>query len=141
MNKLVFLIGSAVYGLIVSCLTWGVFYVMTPWLMSMGWAGVVLYWLFSTTMMMGLVGILSGLALIPLSYLVDAYEPSRYLPILMLILFGCSSIAMPWKLDMDYSAVKIVMALSISLTAGLVYFMSVHTIIGMRHTGNYKHTF
>ncbi|MDR0938513.1 MAG: hypothetical protein LBN29_04010 [Mediterranea sp.] len=122
MKKMICFLGAAVYGIVAAYLLWLVFYFLSPWLMSFGWLAVILYVIFALGLIGGLIGWIASLIWAPLLLLLrNSWPISKVIPVIALILFGISAIILPWRMDMGYSLVKIVIAISLSITALITF--------------------
>lgn len=129
MKSILCFIGSALYGAIIPCLLWLLFYSLVPWLMSFGWTAVILYWIFAFGLIVSLLGGIFGFAYLPLLYMTSKCKAAKIIPILSTLFFGYCSIVLPWKVDIDYSLVKIVIAISLTFTILALYITSVKFLI------------
>lgn len=121
MKKILCFIGSAAYGIVFSYLIWLAFYFLTPWIMSFGLLGFVLLWLFGFGIIAGFIGGISGVLSYPLIKMIFIYKPSKYIPVVSMLFLGYSSVAMPWRFDVEYSLMKIILGLSISIMALILF--------------------
>lgn len=127
--------GSALYSIIISYVIWLAFHLVTPWLMSFGWIALIIYWIFASGVISGLIGGLSIFIFYPLDAMVRIFKHGRYIPALVLLFFGYSSVVMPWNLNITYSIVKIIMACSLSFTAATIFFSLIASLFNSKQHG------
>lgn len=129
MNILKF-IGSALYGAIASYVIWLLFYWVTPWVMSFGWGGVVIS-IICGTFIAGAFMSLCSLILCPLSFMTDN-NASKIIPTILMLFNGFSSARLAWGVDVDYTAPKIVLAITLTILAIVIYITAIQGIWAKR---------
>jgi len=117
MKKVLAFITVTIYGCVAARLLWYLFHLATPWLMSFGWVAVIIYVLFLFGLIPSLFGFLGTMIYMPIMRFIRLAPSSIYLPILFLLADGFFSAREPWVLDIDYTLVKIIIGISISLAA------------------------
>lgn len=105
-------IGSAFYGIIISYLIWLFFYWLTPWVMSFGWGGVIISVLCGTVLV-GLFMSIWPLILSPMLFLINN-TVSKIIPSTAIVFYGYSSIMLPWRLNIDYTIPKLILAVTLT---------------------------
>ena len=111
-------VGLLFYGLIASYLLWLLFYWLTPYVMSVGWGGFILYMLIAGGLVTGIVGSAATLLAYPVAIWFDgAYKPIKWICAVFFVFHGFSAIMLPWRLDIDYSFLKILIAVLYGITA------------------------
>lgn len=111
-------VGLLFYGLIASYLLWLLFYWLTPYVMSVGWGGFILYMLIAGGLVTGIVGSAATLLAYPVVAWFDgAYKPVKWVCAIFFVFHGFSAIMLPWRLDIDYSFLKILIAVLYGITA------------------------
>ena len=111
-------VGLLFYGLIASYLLWLLFYWLTPYVMSIGWGGFILYMLFAGGLVSAIVGSAATLLAYPvITWFNGAYKPVRWICAIFFVFHGFSAIMLPWRLDIDYGFLKILIAVLYGITA------------------------
>lgn len=111
-------VGLLFYGLISSYLLWLLFYWLTPYVMSVGWGGFILYMLLAGGLVTGIVGSAATLLAYPVAvWFNDAYKPVKWICAIFFVFHGFSAIMLPWRLDIDYTFLKILIAVLYGITA------------------------
>lgn len=118
MNLLKFL-GAALYSIVFSHIVWVVFHFLTPWIMGYAWTAVIVFLVLGTSIIGGFIALCSVL-LSPLTKLINN-TASKIIPTLAMLFYGYSTIMLPWRLDMEYSAVKIILGGLISIDALILF--------------------
>ena len=109
--------GSAVYGLVASYLIWLMFHFFIPWFMSFGWTALIIYaGLFSI-----ITGGLSSIIAMPIYLMSNGRNYCKWIPIICFVFFGFSACRLPWGLDMEYTSVKYIMGVALSITIVSIY--------------------
>lgn len=131
MKKLLFGLGSILYSIVSSYLLWLIFFFITPWAMSCGWLGVIVYTFIVSSILIGIVSGISQILMIPLLYLnfSNTSKFVNYFCSFVLLVFGLSSIALPWRAVEFWNWPNIIMAVSLSYDALMlfgIYIMALH---------------
>lgn len=116
-------IGSLIYGAVMYYILWLLFYWITPYIMSVSWMGFLIYLFVAGGAISMFVGSVANIIGIPLIFLCKNCNASKYAPILFGLIFGYSSIRLPWTLDMEYGILQIILAILTSITI-LISFVS-----------------
>lgn len=130
MKKVFAFITVTIYGVVAAAILWYLFHLATPWLMSFGWIAVIIYYVFLFGLIPSVFGFIGNLLFMPILKLVRIAPSSTYLPICALLWEGFYAAKYPWTLDIEYTLVKIIIAISITLAAisvfaGLIYTLHV----------------
>lgn len=126
MKQFLYFLAAALYSLILTYFLWFGFLHLDYWAMTFGWKGTIFFIIVGVGFAVGIATfVLSALAA-PLMYLIKRFRHAKWLPLLFIILGAVSSLRLPWLYYEHYTAVNIVMALSIDLLAldifGLLFF-------------------
>lgn len=125
MSVLKFL-GAAIYGIIFSYLIWLLFYFLIPWLMGYAWTAVILFLILGTTITGILISFYSVL-LSPLTLLVNN-TVSKIIPVLAIAFYGYSTVMLPWRLNMEYSGVKIALGALLSIDVLVLFGSALYSV-------------
>jgi hypothetical protein len=121
-------VGFILYGILFPCILWLMLFFVTPYIMSLGWYGFIVYIIFSSGIIFGVIDFLSSiLSIIPL-YLTSHWT-AKILPFLSLLFYGYSSLIFPWKFDFDYDFLKILLALSLNVEAIIIFTLPISIIL------------
>lgn len=115
MKKLLYFLGTLIYGALFSIIVYLLFHLLTSWLMSWGWVAVILYWIFALGFISSILSSVFAFIAIPFMYMIPKCSAARYIPMFFLITAAYNSIIEPWQLDMDYTVVKYVIAFQFHL--------------------------
>lgn len=116
MKKIIQCIGAAVYGSVVGYLLWLLFYWMTPYIMGVGWLLFILYLIFASGLITGLVYAATMLLSFPTSLILKGNTAAKIINAIPLLFYGYCSVKLPWGLRMDYGALQYLIAISLSIT-------------------------
>jgi len=83
--------------------------------MQFGWTAIMIY-ILAGTFIIGLLSPFISLISLPISYIVNNMF-SRIVTTIIILFFAYSAIMLPWRLDMNYKIVKIVLAILLDIVA------------------------
>ena len=124
MKKILQCLGAIIASTMCSYLMWLLFYWLTPCIMGVGWFLFLLYVFIAGGLLTSLVGSISTLLAVPMSFLTSGNKVAKVINALPLLFFGYCSIRLPWGLDMEYGLLQYLIAISLSVTY-LVAFVSI----------------
>lgn len=125
--KVLSFIGALIYSFLMYYLIWLFFYWITPYLMFISWGLFIVYLIFAGGFLSMLVASISALISTPLVVLCRKNGYIKYAPIIWGVLFGYSSLKLPWTFNMDYSVLQWIIATSLTIII-LITFISLLTI-------------
>lgn len=124
--KILKIFGSLLYGTVMYYLLWLLFYWLTPYVMGLSWALLILYVIFAGGFLTLFITQISCWIGFPLVLICNSYKLAKYGQIIPGILSGISSIRLPWMLDMDYGILQWILGISLTNII-LVTFISLMT--------------
>lgn len=119
--------GAFVYSLLSAYLLWLLFCWATPHLMSANWFMLVVYLCVSGGFLTGIVLLITNVLSIPVLFLRRNNIIAKITTVPAFLLFGYSSIRLPYNPDISFSVLQWIIAISISVTA----FITFVSMIGM----------
>ena len=128
MKKLLCAVGSILYSVIAGYLIWLLFFFLTNWAMTFELLGVFLTVILGFSIIGGFVSILTNIILAPLVAMLTASPSIRWFPVIVMGLFGFSSVALPWRAVVWGNGYNIVMAVILSIMALMVFGVYVASI-------------
>ena len=85
--------------------------------MSWGWFVLILYVILAGGLITMIISNLVTYIMMPFAYMSrKSFNILRYIGILPFLFHGISSLFLPWRLDMDFSVVKYIIAIAINIT-------------------------
>lgn len=121
--KILKFFGSLLYGAIMYYLLWLLFYWLTPYVMSMSWGWFIAYMFIAGGFVSCFIAQIAYWIAIPLIFLCINCKPAKYAQIVPAILFGISSVKLPWILNMDYGILQWILGISLTIIV-LIAFIS-----------------
>lgn len=121
MKKILSFIGGLLYSVAISYLLWLLFHFLTPFLMSFEWKGFIYYMIFGGGILTSILLLLCIIAMEPTKSLVGRYKIIKIVSVISLLLFGFSSVADVWRLDVVYSEAKLSIAISVSIMIAIIF--------------------
>lgn len=119
-------LGAALYGIISSYIIWLLFYLLTPWVMSFGWGGVIVSVLCGS-ILAGVFLSICTLIFSPMLLMIDN-TPSKIIPSIAMLFHGYSSVMLPWRLDMNYGTPKIILGITVTGVALVLFITAIQVI-------------
>lgn len=116
-KKLAQCVGICLYSIISAYLLWLIFYWITPFVMSIGWLGFILYCIFATGLCSGFISLANMVLAIPTHFLTKDNIVAKIINALPMLFFGYSTICLPWKLNIEYGLLQWILAISLSSIA------------------------
>lgn len=123
MMKLLKVLGSLLYSAIMYYLLWLLFYWITPYIMMMSWGWFIAYLFIAGGFISAFVASIAYIIGIPLVFLSKDCKLAKYPPILFGLIFGYSSIVLPWQLNMDYGVLQWILGILTTIII-LIAFIS-----------------
>lgn len=121
-------VGAVFYAVISAYLVWIVFYWVTPWLMGFGWIALILYWIFAFGLIAWTLKFISFLITYPLFMMVGNNKSAGVVASLVYLCVGGWTILLPWMQAGPYTLVRIIIGVSLSLTAFSIFAMTLNLI-------------
>lgn len=121
-------LGSALYGIVVSYAIWLLFYWLTPWIMSFGWGGVSVS-IICGSALVGFFMSICTLILSPMLFMINN-TTSKIIPSIAMLFHGYSSARLSWGLDINYTAPKIILGITITGVALILFITALQVIWG-----------
>ena len=115
MKKVLQCLGVVIASPISGYLLWLFFYWVTPYVMGIGWGLFLLYVLFASGLLFGVVGVITTLLATPITAITTGNKVAKVIYVIPMLFFGFSSLRLPWEFDMDYGFLQILLAVSLSI--------------------------
>lgn len=125
--KVLKFLGALLYGAIMYYLLWLFFYWLTPYVMGMSWGWFIAYLVIGVVAMIMFVSGVTSLIGFPMIPLCRKCAAAKYAPIIFGLLFGYSSVRLPWTLDMEYGVLQWILGISFTITI-LIAFISLMVV-------------
>lgn len=120
--KILRFIGAALYAALLSYLLYLLLRLITPWFMEQAGWFVIFTWVviipFLGYAMVAFAGLIISL---PLQTISKDVEKAKIIPVICFIVMGLLSASLPWTLDMEYTTLTVVKAVTMSIFAVGLY--------------------
>ena len=127
MKYILKILGTFVYSNIMSYLLWLFFYWITPYVMWAGWLLMILYFVLAGGLLTAIVSTLTTTLFVPCTLLMRNDKAAKIINAVICIFWGCSSIMLPFHLDLDFGVRQWILALMLCSTA-FIAFVSLITV-------------
>lgn len=121
MKKVLQVLGTMTYGMISSWLIWLFFWWITPYVMSASWLLLILYLFLAGGLLSMIAAFVAGMLSVPMSYLMKDNMAAKVVYTILCLIWGYSSCALPFHLDISFGIRQWILALMITGTALCIF--------------------
>lgn len=121
MKYLLKVLGTMVYGMVSCRLIWLFFWWITPYVMSASWFWMIMYIIFALGFITSVSAFISGILSAPMFFLMGKNMSAKVVYTIICLIWGYSSCALPYNLDIEFGVRHWILAISLTLTALSVF--------------------
>lgn len=129
MKKTFAFLGSILYSLFLSLIIYFAFSYISGWILSLSWMGFILYMMFGSSLIIGLVLALSSAMSMPLISMSIVYNKAKWIPLVLFLVYGIKSCIVPWTINCDSGLLRVFECLSIDVFSETIFVSLIFILI------------
>lgn len=117
MKYILKVLGTMTYGMLSSYLIWLFFWWITPYVMSASWLMLILYLFLAGGFLSMIAAFVAGMLSVPMGFLMKDNMAAKVIYTILCLIWGYSSCALPFHLDMEFGVRQWILAIMLTGTA------------------------